>query len=358
MPPLEHTGRVTSFFEFWPMWLFYMPVVLQWLILAIRYRSLSLPLIANPAIPLSGMVGVPKSAVFEQAGSQAQQKILPWCVYEVSKESVDQQVAVVRELLAAHELQFPLVGKPNIGCRGAGVKLLHDAPALAQYIARFPLGGQIQFQQLAPWEAEAGVFYTRYPDAAHGAITSLTLKYTPGVVGNGVATLGELVAADPRAGGLQHLYQQRHKAQWNSVLQAGEKFRLVFSASHCRGAVFRDASEHATEKLTRALDTLFADIPDYYYGRLDIKFKDIDSLRAGLEFAVIEINGASSESINIWDRNTSFFKAILTLLQQYHTLFKLGNANRRLGHTPPGILALYRAWRHENKLTKQYPTND
>jgi len=45
-------------------------------------------------------------------------------------------------------------------------------------------------------------------------------------------------------------------------------------------------------------------------------------------------------------------------LQQYGTLFKLGHANRRQGHKPPGIMALYKAWRHEKELVRQYPEND
>ena len=77
MPALDNTGRATSFFEFWPIWLMYIPVAIQWLFLAVRYQSLSLPLIANPGIPLSGMVGVSKSAVFDLAGYYARQWILP-----------------------------------------------------------------------------------------------------------------------------------------------------------------------------------------------------------------------------------------------------------------------------------------
>jgi len=97
---------------------------------------------------------------------------------------------------------------------------------------------------------------------------------------------------------------------------------------------------------------------DYFYGRLDIKFKDIESLKAGENFDIIEINGASSESINIWDRDASLKEAIKTLLQQYHTLFKLGHANRARGHKTPGLGVLFKAWRYEKNLVKQYPYND
>jgi len=340
------------------MWLMYVPVVLQWLLLSIRYRSLTLPLIASPAVPLSGMVGVAKSAVFDGAGEFARQWILPWKIYDVTDRKATDQAEDVVSLLESGQLELPIVGKPNIGCRGAGVKLLRDKQALIGYIESFPVGGSIQFQQLSQWDAEAGVFYVRYPGSAKGRITSLTLKYTPYVVGDGVSSLRELIAQDPRAGELQHLYEERHQQDWERVVAAGEPYRLVFSASHCRGAVFRDGREYIDSRLERALDRIFDDIPGYHYGRLDIKFKDLEALRSGEDFEIIEINGASSESINIWDRDASLGEAIKTLLQQYNTLFKLGAANRKLGYKTPGLSALYKAWQYESKLVKQYPHND
>lgn len=358
MPPLDLSGRTTSYFEFWPMWLMYIPVVLQWLLLSVRHRSLTLPLIANPAVPLSGMVGVQKSAVFDAAGAVARDWILPWRIFTITGASIPEQAAAVGSMLDEAGFKFPVVGKPNIGCRGAGVKLLTDHAEMEDYLSYFPVGGEIQFQRLSEWDAEAGVFYVRHPRAERGEITSLTLKYTPYVVGDGCSTLAELVAADPRAGELLHLYRERHKASWELVIPAGEPYRLVFSASHCRGAVFRDASSLISEQLLAALDQIFSDIPGYHYGRLDIKFKDLESLQSGKNFHIIEINGASSESINIWDRNASLGQALRTLLQQYHTLFKLGSANRALGYKTPGLKALYSAWRYESQLVKQYPNND
>tara|TARA_S200000501_G_C20179652_1_gene463795 strand:- start:80 stop:271 length:192 start_codon:yes stop_codon:yes gene_type:complete len=45
-------------------------------LLSVRYRSLSLPLISNPAIPLSGVVGAAKTAAFDAAGETLRQWIL------------------------------------------------------------------------------------------------------------------------------------------------------------------------------------------------------------------------------------------------------------------------------------------
>jgi hypothetical protein len=358
MPPLDLRGRSTSFFEFWPTWLMYFPVALQWLLLSVRYRSLSLPLIANPAVPLSGMVGGAKSAVFDAAGQQARQWILPWIVYQVTTQDPATQTRAVQSLLKTADLALPIVAKPNVGCRGAGVKLLRSEADLQTYIASFPIAGAIQFQQLCEWDAEAGVFYVRHPASRSGEITSLTLKYTPYVVGDGQRSLAQLVEQDPRAGQLLHLYSKRHAANWQRIIPSGEPYRLVFSASHCRGAVFRDARQLISDQLVAALDRIFDDIPEFHYGRLDVKFRDLESLQQGVDFAIIEINGASSESINIWDRDAGLFDAINTLLRQYSKLFKLGHANRSRGHKTPGLVALIKAWRHERKLVKQYPHND
>ncbi|MBT8145835.1 MAG: D-alanine--D-alanine ligase [Gammaproteobacteria bacterium] len=358
MPDIDMSGRATSFFEFWPTWIMYMPVALQWGWLSLRYRSLSLPLIANPAIPLSGMVGVPKSAVFDRAGEQARNWILSWLDYEVTAESAEAQQRTVSQLLSELGLSLPIVGKPNLGCRGVGVKLLQTEAELREYLESFPVDAAIQFQELADWEAEAGVFYVRHPDHQSGQITSLTLKYMPYVIGDGEATLAQLIARDPRAGQLQHLYQARHAHNWDKVIEVDQPYRLIFAASHSRGAVFRNGNDYITEKLSKTLDTIFDDIPGFHYGRLDIKFRDLDSLMNGEGFSIIEINGASSESIHIWDRHTDFSAAVKTLLQQYQTLFTLGHANRQRGHRPPGLRALWDAWRHESKLVKQYPGND
>ena len=83
--------------------------------------------------------------------------------------------------MAAAGLSFPLVGKPDIGCRGAGVKLLRDGAALEACLARFPAGGALMLQQLSDWEAEPACFYVRDPERS-GAASPRYVKYTPYVV--------------------------------------------------------------------------------------------------------------------------------------------------------------------------------
>ena len=358
MPALDISGKQLSFFEFWPTWLMYLPVVVQSIVLAARFRSLTLPLIANPELPLSGMVGVGKSQLLEQAQGHCKQAILPWFRHQISDQTIDDQVQHIESAMVDHNLAYPVVCKPDVGCRGSGVRLIQDPDALSDALGHYPLGAGVLIQKLSSWEPEAGVFYVREPRHSEGRIVSLALKYSPHVVGNGVNTLGELIADDPRARELQHLYLNRHRAMLDTVIEEGIPYRLVFSASHCRGAIFRDANHMVTTQLTETIDRMMRDLPEFHYGRLDIKFRDIDSLSRGESIEIVEINSASSESLHIWDRNTRLRDALSTLLFQYRTLYQLGAQNRARGYKPPALKTFLHAWSKERKLTRYYPETD
>ena len=66
---------VVSFFEFWPGWLFYTPVVAHWIALGLRYGDLSLPTAANPHIEVGGLCGESKREILDQvAGAEREDR--------------------------------------------------------------------------------------------------------------------------------------------------------------------------------------------------------------------------------------------------------------------------------------------
>lgn len=336
----------------------YFPVVLQWLWLSMRYRSLTLPLIANPTIPLAGMVGGSKDLLMSQATGACKDAILPWVLHTVSNAPVADQSAALIASAAVKGITLPFVCKPDMGCRGAGVKLIREAGQLTHTLSAYPIGAALVCQKLASYEPEVGIFFVRHPQHATGQIASLTIKHTPSVIGDGHSTLRELVERDPRAGQRLHLYAARNVNDWERVLPEHEVHRLLFSASHCRGAVFEDARSLITDELSMSINRIMADLPEFYYGRLDVKFKDLKALQAGHSLEIVEINGASSESIQIWDKNARLRDAIRTLLWQYRTLFKIGAYLRQQGHATPGIKSLLSHWLLERRLTRFYPETD
>lgn len=359
MPVLEaDTKRSISPYEFLPAWFFYTPVVAQSLVQGIFYRDLRLPLVVNPSIKLSGMVGESKHDIMRLAGSIAKPWISPFTTLTKTSDSVESQVQLALNAMKDSSLSFPLVAKPDLGCRGVGVQLLKSEAQLEKYVRDFPLDARYLLQEKAPYQAEAGVFYVRNPGEARGKIISITLKYTPLVVGDGQHTLKELIELSPRAGQLSHLYFPRHTDKLDWVPEKNEEFQLAFAGSHSRGSIFRDGNQYITTELTQKLDQILHDVEGYHYGRLDIKFDNLNDFMKGEKFTILELNGASSEAAHIWDRNTPLKTIFGTLLTQYRLLYAIGAKQKKRGHVPPSISSLLEAWREEKNLTEQYPGTD
>jgi len=358
MPALEHGERVISRFEFWPLWAMYLPVAIQWLGLSLWYRSPTLALLANPRLPVSGMMGVGKSELMAQARRPAEHAILPWIGYRVDARDRSAQAAHLVGKAALRGIELPFVCKPDIGCRGSGVKLIESLGDMESCLSAYPEGAALIVQRLSRYEPEAGIFYVRMPGEPEGRIVSLALKYSPYVVGDGHSTLAELMAADPRAGRLRHLYEERHLDRLDRVLARGERFRLIFANSHSRGSIFRDARHLVTPALTEAIDRILSGLPDFHYGRLDVRFPDVAHLRAGRELQVVEINAASAEPLHIWDRGARLREAYAALLAQYRLLFRIGHRNRRRGFRPPALREVRARWQAERQGYRFHPPTD
>jgi hypothetical protein len=236
--------------------------------------------------------------------------------------------------------------------------VVKDTGDLRRYVEVFPSGEAFLLQRLIEHEGEAGIFYVRKPEERTGHIFSLTLKFFPYVLGDGVSTLEQLICADPRAGRAPHLYIPRHRHHLTWVPAKNEKVRLIFSGNHCKGAVFRDARRLVTPELTQRIDELAKTIPSFHFGRFDVRFASLAGLQRGEEFTVVEFNGGSSEAIHIWDADTRLFDAYRDLFKQVRILFEIGAMNRGKGHVPESWLQILSAWRRELRLKQLYPITE
>jgi hypothetical protein len=361
MPPFDQGGQPLSFFEFWPMWAFYPPVMLYagWLML--RYRGATLPTVANPSFPGGGFFGESKAEILRLAMQHVPEWVAPFVrIDRPGSASVGigtERDAALAELANAG-IALPVVAKPDLGCRGAGVKLVRTAQDLENYLTAFPLGASLLLQRLVPFEGEAGIFYCRRPGQSRGRIISITLKYFPYATGDGVSTLRELILADPRAGKLSHLYLKRHTARLEDVPAKGESIRLAFAGSHSRGAIFRNGTHLVTPEMEAGFDAIAQRLPEFHFGRFDVRFQEFADVQRGHGFTIVEINGAGAESTHIWDRRTGLLQAWRDLMRQYRCLFEIGYANRARGFKPMGFADFIRDYRREKALTPQYPPTD
>ena len=354
MPPLEPAPPLSRF-EFWPAWLFYLPVWLWIAALVVRHRALRHPLAANPAVPASGLVGESKSHVLDLVGEAGRAYVAPYVLFARTDRSAADDAQAAIALVHRSRLSLPLVAKPDLGCRGAGVRPLRHWAELETYLAAFPAGERLLLQALVDVEGEAGVFYVRLPGEPRGRIFSLTLKYFPYVIGDGRSTIRELIHADPRAGQLAHLYLPRHAARLDEILPPGVPLRLAFAGSHSRGAIFRDGGHLVTEAMRARFDAIARSIPEFGFGRFDVRFADIEALRRGEDFSIVEVNGAGAEATHIWDARARLRDAYAALFRQFELLWEIGARNRARGFRPESYAAFFKRWRHEKRLTRDYP---
>jgi hypothetical protein len=346
--------RAVSPFEFLPSLITYGPVVVQWIALGLRYGDLSLPTAANPSITTGGLCGESKIAILDLVGPAMRHWIAPYTGLTTGVDDMRRAQAA----LSAAGLSLPLVIKPDIGCNGTGVRLARDEAALHAALAAFPRGVPLVLQALVEHEGEAGLFYVRHPDETEGRITSLTLKHAPMVTGDGRRTLRALIQADPRHQKLQTLYLAQLATRLESVPAEGERVRLVFAGNHCKGSIFRNGAAEITPALTARIDTLAKSLPDFHFGRIDLRYRNLRALRHGEDFSVIEINGVGSEATHIWDPDTSLREIFAAQFRHYGEAFAIGRAMRRRGAKPSGVRAMWRDWRMQGRLMGSYPAND
>jgi membrane protein DedA with SNARE-associated domain len=315
--------------EFWPAWLFQLPIALWILGLALRHRSATVFSAANPGIEDGGIVGESKSAILRLLPAEW---VIPWVAVEPGP--LDARVEAALEGIAQGGWSWPVVVKPDVGERGVGVRWAHDAAELEAYLAREP--GAVVVQQSHDGPFEVGLFYVRHPDAPRGRLFSITDKRFPAVAGDGCATLAELIERHPRYRLQADVFLARH-ADVDRVPAAGEVVRLARAGNHCQGTEFRDGRHLHTPALEAAVDGIARRIDGFHFGRFDVRYASREALARGEGFAIVELNGVTSEATHVYDPDGSLLSAWRTLMRQWSIAFAIGAANRARGHRPVGL---------------------
>jgi hypothetical protein len=347
-----------SFFEFWPGWLFYAPVVAFWALKALRYGSITLPALANPRIEAGGICGESKNAILDLAGPVARPWVADYAAVTTSGHHEGNDLALAKAAMARAGLTYPVVAKPDMSCNGVGVRIIRDDASLGDYLRAFPRATALQLQALVTYEGEAGIFYIRHPGERTGRITSVTLKYPPTVIGDGRQSVRALIAADARLNAVSNLLIPHLGAKADMIPAPGETVKLVFVGNHCRGSTFKDGLDIVTPALTARIDEIARDVPDLYFSRIDLRYESLEALRAGEGFKIIEFNGSGSEATHIWDPHMTIRDAYATQFFHYGESFTIGAEMRRRGLRPTGWLKLLGLWQYQKKLMAAYPAHE
>ena len=305
--------------EYWPAWTVYFPVAFVWLHWIIRWRRPTFFLEVNPGIKNGGFCNVSKMEIHRH---------LPSSVYPATVFVNGDEYATIpeKEVMA---LGFPLIAKPDFGLRGMGVKLIHHMNELREYHYRASFNYLIQ--EYIDLPCEAGVFFVRMPGDRQGVITGITGKTFFTVIGDGVSTLEQLVKQTPR-GALQWQWLKSEKlSDYKRVPKMNESVRLIPFGNHCRGTLFTDETHRINEQLTETINRLCHCVGGFYYGRLDIRFNTWEELSAGLNFRIVEVNGAVSEPTHCYDPKHSYGFAVREIIRHHRYMCQISAELHALG---------------------------
>lgn len=338
-----------------PKWLNLIPIVAQWIWLSLRYRSCTLPSCSNPAITSSGMVGEGKLEYLRIMGAQAM-RVMATTASAVADGM--ESIADVEIVMEQAGLTYPIIVKPNLGWCGFGVRRIDDRNELMNYLDAYPRGECIVLQRWIDDPGEAGVFYMRHPEKHTGQVIGMLLRHPPRVTGDGVRSIAQLMAADPRANRLGRDGASEACYDTARIPALGQTVRIAFVAATRVGGTYQDASSLVTPALTLAFDAICHDMKDFHSGRFDVKFENLASLCAGTGFTIIEVNGAGSEAVHAWDPSLTLWQAYRIIFDKQRRLFAIGDAMRRRGHQPVGWWALLRYHLRQQNLISRYPPSN
>lgn len=345
VPAFTHRGRRLlvgkwrrlTRWEFWPAWLFNMPVVLNYLYLALRYRSLTLFANVNPGIEEGGFVGESKAAILTNLRGAGE--ALAQFATVAPNKVLTERLAAIEAFCQMQGFSYPVVLKPDVGQRGAEVSVIRSVEEAEDYLTRNQ--GLVIVQEYAPG-VEYGVFYYRYPSEENGHIYSITDKQFPKLMGDGKTTLENLILNDQRAVCMAPYYLKLHQERLYEVPATGEQVQLVEIGTHARGAVFLDGQTVFTPELEAAIDRVSKTFEGFYFGRYDIRTPSVEDFKRGYNFKVVEVNGVTSEATHIYDPKNSLWTAYLVLFKQWRIAFEIGAQNRARGVAPVSLMRLLR----------------
>lgn len=331
------------YYEYWPFWLFFLPLVPYWIYLAIKAKSMTYFTAANPGIPHSGVFGESKSEIL--------QKIDPRYLPKTSYFKSGSDWLQVSSSMVQSGLDFPIIIKPDVGERGSQVEKINNSEELKLYLESN--SESFIIQEYVSYPVELGILYYRFPGTTKTGITSVVMKEFLSVTGDGKTTLLQLIEGNERAHLQLESLREKLKGELDQVLAPGEQKWLQPIGNHCRGTKFLSGQHLINEQLVKVFDEVASTINGFNFGRFDLRVSSIEDLMKGENIKVMELNGVTSEPGHIYDPKLNLFRAYIDTASNMKMMFRVSQQSRKLGAkvTPPA--AMFRLIRQHFGRKKQ-----
>lgn len=311
-------------YEYWPWWLFYLPMTPYWIYQAIRAKSLTFFTAVNPGIEAGGFYGEHKTEIMKHISPDYLAKTM-FIPFGTAFEELP-------KLLIDNNLQYPIIAKPNVGERGTSVAKIHSETELRAY--HKTTSADYLIQEFITYSIELGILFSRMPNEKIGKVSSVTLKEFLSVTGDGKSTIEELVLKNTRARFQLEALQKRLGKVMKEVLPLGEKRLLEPIGNHCRGTKFVNANHLINNQLHEIFTKVSESFDGFFYGRYDMKVSSIEDLFQGKNIRVMELNGVSSDPGHIYDPHYYLWQAYRDLMWHWKRAADISIINQKNGVKP------------------------
>ena len=311
--------------EYYPVYIANIPTVLFWLYFGIRARALFFFSSVNPVIKTGGVMGESKMNIFNRMPEYS----FPKTIF-IKKENVTTESILT--MLLQKGIVFPLIAKPDVGERGFLVEKIENKNQLSDYLEKITVDFIIQ--DFIDHPLEISVLYYRMPDSKKGTITSICIKKTLSVIGDGISNIDTLMRNYPRARFQLKRFQKDFPTLLLQIPKEGEEVELEPIGNHSRGTTFLNGNHHIDNQLIEVFDEISLEMKDIYYGRFDMKCESVELLREGKGFKVLEFNGIASEPAHIYDPEYSTLQAYRDIFNHWKIIYKISRVQRKKGVKP------------------------
>jgi hypothetical protein len=307
--------------EYWPTWLIYLPASFYYFYLCLKARNFHFYSAANPSIETGGMFFESKWDIY----SQIPTALIPATILVKANTEIE----MVLETMKRERINFPCIVKPDRGEKGWLVTIVKDQQALTKFLLQHRV--DMLVQQKIDYPLEFGVFYCKLPGQESGFVSSIVEKQPLSVTGDGLHTISELIDQDDRSFLVKDTLMKANLFNPDAIPAAQEKLILMPFGNHIRGAKFINRQDLITERVAAFFETVCAAIPDFYFGRMDVKCLRQDSLHTGEGLIIIELNGSGAMPGHILDPGFSYLKAQAVICNHMKWMYQIAVDNHQKG---------------------------
>jgi len=247
-------------------------------------------------------------------------------------------------------LSFPVIVKPDVGFKGFLVAKLESEENLLQFVKSFQDQSFI-IQEYISYNSEYSILIYRYPISGKTGISSFIEKSFPSVIGDGKKTIGQLINESNNPFIDKSWIKKKWSGDLEKVLAVSAELQLDDIGNYSRGSKFHSMNHLLNQDYVEWAESLMMCMEGIDFCRIDLK-ADSEASMLKNEFKIMEINGAKSEPLHIYDPIYSFIQIILDVHQHWSILGAIVKERLQLSFILPSFKEGFKSFRIAKNIGK------